>query len=114
MFPKPSADVLDSILQTCSAISLLGVHEHRELLGLLLRHQIDSADRDCSNMIVPLVLLGKELKTRICNLVGELRSKRELALELSTVQIVRADVDLYAVGHQLMNTQPMSNVLAKF
>ena len=79
-FAKSPSDVLDSVLQKNTAIPFLMIHEHRELLCIFLRYQINTANRDSSNWFIPPIPLHKKMKARSGDFVGELRSEWELTL----------------------------------
>ena len=112
-FAVATPDVLNRSLQLVPARSSLHVNEKRGLFRLALRREIDTTDRDRSDRCCPCIMLTEQLPPCLGDLHWTSCRKLKLALVLPEAQLRIADGDLNAVCHELMDAEPMPQVLGK-
>ena len=110
-FAKASANLLDGVLQSFLFLPPRMVDKQRELLWLVFGYEFDGTNGHRSDFRSPFVMFLERFERRPGDLRGNLRLKRQLALELGAKQIIPPDIDLYGSCRQTVDTQPVTDIL---
>ena len=104
LLPEPTSYLLDCVLQIFSGGSFCIIVEERELLGLILRDEIDSPDTYGADIVGPMIPLSKEIEACGGYFRWKLRLDRELTLILRSKEVVAPDIHLDASCRKLMKS----------
>ena len=108
---KSPADCLNGIIQLVTPVQTLLVDKQVHLCGLPVGNKVNGTDANGTDGSIPLILLLKQLSTKVRQIPGATGGGLEVCLLLLSPQFVASDCDLNAGGIQPVYSEPMPNIL---
>lgn len=108
---KSPADCLNGIIQLVTPVQTLLVDKQVHLRGLTVGNKVDGSDANGTDGSTPLILLLKQLSTKVRQIPGATGGGLEVCLVLLSPQFVASDCDLNAGGIQPVYPEPMTYIL---